>query len=440
MSDWPINPVVDQIYMVNNRVYRFNGNGWDAITNSPYITETRVLEKIAEKVISGANESEVELSGEVPKYISGWSLTSQERKKFDVSKLGIAEGLNFTASSMKKFRKHRSKVTANVSDIRIVCLGDSTTAGQGASTIYGSYPFQLAKILSRLIAPAVMAATPQPASFSPNDTRVVKGSGWTTSGHGVIGGGSFSAPTNASGDLSITFDHDFDTIVVPYWRNTGNGTSQINVDGGSNLGSGIVTSGSNSLQSTSFSVTKGFHQINIKPPTVGTIYILGVEGILSTEKRIQVWNEGRSGARSDTFISNSNVYDGLPTLIYLNPALTTISLGINDAALSTDPVLYANRLVSLITSPPNSSIILLTPPLSSLPPGRGIEFSTYEAMYVPYIYYIADLLNCGLIDWQARLGPYASSSVDGFMNDTVHPNEAGYGDLAQMIGAALLTI
>lgn len=350
---------------------------------------------------------------------------------------------NVNKSTMSKWRRAVARTRANVADSKILCLGDSTTAGQGAATIAGAYPRVLESILGGVV-PVGAIAIPQSTGFAPADDRVVRGTGWTINSAGIVAGGSWTATTAAVGDLVITLPQTFDTITVTFWRRADGGTSQINVDGGANLGAGIVTAGADGMATATFNCAHGTHVINIKPPTVNTVWIMSVQATSSTTKRVYVGNGGRPGALASTYVADGDPTDPDTTIPLLAPDLSIISFGINDAftgGVSKTTAEFGAAMATVAGYCKQSGDVILMPPvLSSLPPGRNIAYTTNEPLYRTVDYVLAGLLGYGVIDWQTRLGPHAAASAAGFMADTVHPNEAGYGDIAAVIYRALLEV
>lgn len=325
-----------------------------------------------------------------------------------------------------------ARVRNGTADGKVFIVGDSTTAGAGANTLAASVPNRLAGLLDSYVCRAGLHSTlgrnnVTAVATDVFDPRVALGAGWTAGNNGA--GGGYSAPTTATGNLSFTPTVPFDTITVYTAVNSGNGTSTVNVDGGASLGT-MTTSGTQALGTHTFTCALGTHTINISPPTVGTIHVLGIEVADSTTRRMRVYNAGYAGQKAAFFTSASlawNTYNWWPVVA---PDLTILNLTINDSNQTglgaTDTATYSSQITSLITRAQATGDCLL---MVGNPTNTEASLQTYRDI----LYGLADTHDCALLDLKDRWQSYAVSNPLGYYADTAHPSAVGYQDIASAL-------
>jgi hypothetical protein len=235
-----------------------------------------------------------------------------------------------------------------------------------------------------------MERTPQALPL-PRSTHVLRSVlEWSISTYGI--GGGFTAATSASGDLSFTPTVSFDRIVVYTATNGSNGTSTINVDGGSSLGS-ILTSRTQALGVHTFTVSAGTHAINITPPTGGTIFILGIEVYTNASPVVRVYNAGKSATKVATVASASLAWEPYNWWATLQPDLTIVNYTINDSnqtgQRATATGTYTSQMTSVIQRAQTYGDCLL---MIGNPTSTEASLQTYRDI----CYSLADTYNCGL--------------------------------------------
>lgn len=347
--------------------------------------------------------------------------------------LTAGSGSNIRSTVLAKARKAYARVRTQGGNMRILCIGDSTTAGFNAASLANTYPHQLMTMLNAYFIPTVAGILFPNSSVT--DTRVATGTGWSVATQHNFGSGWFNGISGAAGTLSFTLPQSFDTIKVYYYKNSGHGTSTINVDGGASLGN-IVGSGSSSLNAATFNCAAGIHTVNITGPSGGQIFIAGIECTLSTASTVTVTNGGRSGYTTLQLSSSTNPYDAQQCYAAYQPDLTIISIGINDATGSLAQATYESRLTTTIGYAQTTGDVILVPPI----PSSGAPYTTFEPQYSASMRTLASSLGCGLVDTEARWVNYTTSNAQGFMSDTLHPNALGYSDMATMIFHAISKI
>lgn len=327
---------------------------------------------------------------------------------------------NIDATKFQKYRRAIGRIRSNTGRGRILFVGDSTTAGSGA-TAATNYPTILRDLLTSYAVPACDGAIwGYDATIA--DTRQAIGSGWTTPGFGGWSRGGWSSASGAAGLLSFSFAHSFDTIDV-YYVTGAYGSTTVNVDGGSSLGT-INSSGSLGLAKATFTCTAGVHTINFTGATGGAFNMVGVEAYSSTVGRMLISNEGGGGATSASTVFGSQAYETFPLFLTYQADLYVICLGINDAGSSVTTSTYAANMTTLINRCKTYGDVLIV----SMPPS-GDARVTLEAQYVTQMRALASSLGCGFLDLYGR---WQGAPAD-YYTDGLHPSRLGYGDWAQAV-------
>jgi lysophospholipase L1-like esterase len=332
---------------------------------------------------------------------------------------------NVVPTNFHKWRKALAKVRTGQANARLLCAGDSTTAGATASTYLKSYPTLLRQLLNAYHVPAVDGGIWGRGGATVTDSRVSVGSGWTAgSATGGWGQGGWSSVQNASGTLSFTFAHSIDTIDV-YYNQFSGGSVTVNVDGGASLGT-INAPGFNIASKQTFTCPPGTHTINITGATGGPFYMAGVEAYLSTSKVVLVSNAGCSSSTSSNWATSGNAGSAYNQFAVYPPDLTLTSLGINDASGSVADTAYDANMRAIIAKAQVSGDVLHMPAI----PSNGAGAVT-EGFYRTKDRLMAADLGCGFLDIAGRWGSYAVSNPLGYYVDSTHPSDLGYSDWAQ---------
>lgn len=316
-------------------------------------------------------------------------------------------------------------------DARLLCVGDSVTAGArgaGTTNAVDSYPARLAGLLNAdsPAAPGIIFGGPMSIV---NDPRVIPGNLWvTTNGlpaydrgwKGQVGGG----------DLSITFTETFDTIIVHHLAGPSvGGISTINVDGGASLGNIPGTSPFLVKLSTTFTCAPGTHTINIASPTGAQLWIVGIEVALSSQRRVLVSNAGRPGTQTAHWIGTAAGVGVQQTIQLAAPDLTIINLTINDATVPASVATVTANLITLLgyVRAAGSDVLFVVPHWCN-----GANFDTWQPQYADAIKGVAASHGHPVYDQRSRPGwsSYAAALSNGFMVDNAHCTPAGYADEA----------
>lgn len=327
---------------------------------------------------------------------------------------------------------------------RIACVGDSTTEGVGATVLANVYPEKLVGLLSSGGYSACDGAIWAHSSWY-TDSRISEGSGWSFWDDQGWGGGTsgvvraWTATTSTAGKLSFTFSHSIDSIRVFYARTTTSGTFTVDV-GGSSLGSAVTANaGGNAAGKTDFTCSAGTHTININPPTVGDVFIMGVEAWLSTAHPILVTNAGSGGSQTVNWALTGLPWRKLQVFDLYQPDLTVISLGINDAISGNSATTVETNLTSIVTKAQLYGDVILCsmiPSKASTPAGTSVLPN--EILYLPKIVNVSNDKSCGLLDLFHAFGESGDvANTNGYMSDSYHPNDSGYSLMASSVYSAI---
>lgn len=347
----------------------------------------------------------------------------------------------FTIANLVGWRKALACVRAGTRDGKVLFVGDSTFTGIGGSTAATiparkALPACLASLCNGLVPSANGLGVPASDLSGAPDNRWTVGTGWTESTLGAASGAAYTG-TAPSGSL-VYADNviSADTFDVYYVTYSGGGTIGVTATGGSTTSQ--PTTGSSAIAKVTVTAASAATTNTITITATGAqVYIVGVEPYLSTTKKMRWGNAGVGSATTTNWVTNASTFGGPGLIRAYAPDLTFISLGINDATAAATSATVAANLQTLITAAQISgSVVLMTMPPSSTGQAAGLN----EPGYLVTIAALAASNGCAFADWYSRFGSYTAANALGLMSDTVHPNDLGYQDTAQMLYAGLASI
>jgi lysophospholipase L1-like esterase len=353
---------------------------------------------------------------------------------------------NISPTMLPKYRYALGSMRDGDRNVRVLKLGDSTTAGFNATNkgLIGNpraknMPVQLAAMLNSYFAPSsahtIFGDSHASVGFSTYDTRMTLGTGW------VIYQGSnnpwfvglFGNSTPSSGNLSFTPTGNVDTFVIWYLTSPGEGTFTCNVDGGSTLAT-VNANAASSLSSVTVTAgSVGAHTLNIqKTSATGVNYIYGIEAYDSTTKCIQIMQMARIGGASGGMLQNNQPYDALNALPILKPDLITIDLTINSWAVTPNetPAQFTSNMQTIINAAKATADVILC---TGVPSRATVASLATQRGIVQALYGLASYNNLPLIDHWSRWGSWEALSPLGMYGtdqDNLHPAYQGYSDKA----------
>lgn len=338
-----------------------------------------------------------------------------------------------TWALLPKWRAALGKVAAATANVKVMCIGDSTTLGfasNGAETGNFrplSFPNQFANMLNSVGIPAhsnSWMGDGNPIFSSDYDDRLSIGNSWTrTFVH--VGGASWTATTDTNA-LSFTPTEPVDTFVVYYLSASGAGTFAMDINGGA-----ATTQSSNAanlIRSVTITGTLGTNTLNIKWDSGGAVYIVGTEAYDSSKKWVSVINAGWSSSTASTWsvalTTGSNVSNALSQT---GADLVLIMLGINDWTSDTPIATFTAAMQVLIDKAvATGDVVIIAPPPSGTDYATAIE----QQAYVDALEQLAEDNDLPFIDIYTRLAPQLTSFNNGMYYEGLHPNGAGYADIA----------
>lgn len=345
-----------------------------------------------------------------------------------------------SALNLPRFLAKLAAVRAGSSDMRILCAGDSTTFGVGATFVTGSWVTTLVSRLATLAPTAYGLAAVQ--NTAAQDTRWTTGSGWAAStAHGFGGDGNSTctawfAVSGTSGNLTFAETRSSsDTYDVYYVRNSGFGTITVTATGGSP----VVQSTAGTLGVAKVTVTAAAaatsNTVTIAP-SGGDVYILGVEPRLAGTRQILVGMAGVSGSTSNGWATvGASAAGSIPYLRAFAPDVTLFCLGINDGGNSRPVTTYLANMRTLVNVAKESGDAF---PMTFMP-SNGTPHTTFEPGYVAGL--IGGQLDAALADvYGAMGGTWAAANAAGYTADSLHPNASGYALVGNLVANAIVLI
>lgn len=362
--------------------------------------------------------------------------------------------INFKASQFTTWKTGRSRVVGNTGRARIVCIGDSTTWGEGggdAATARqnaraNSFPVVMANRLAALgvatNSEGMWASGANFGSMTDADLRNYYIPGWNTVATWTIISGNTMGGTlinNAADTNALTYQPLIAVDTFELWDivNTGLGIITWDVDGGATTQ--LDQNGSVASRRTTIPAgAAGTHTLNIKRVSGGA-YWTGCRAWNSTVNAVDVFNIGRGSSTSADWIVNTVAYSSrqVTTQICSTADLVIIDLTINNEVANTAEATYKSEMQTLINLAlaGGASVMLVTgKPVNpaTCPQSRQDTFARYNRD-------LALLNNLPLLNMKPRYINYTTMVANSLMFNNLHMNKAGYLDLGTFMGDVVNT-
>jgi lysophospholipase L1-like esterase len=357
------------------------------------------------------------------------------------------------APSLSRFKAAANAVKAGTANARILCIGDSTTAGFGAATngtMAAAFPLSYpAKLVDALVAGGLPSLglsmgdgnTASITGYAAYDTRntFADTTNWTMQTAASIGASLITCVSTATQRWIKAFPGTWDTIELVY-INIAAASFPVYINGGGTPVATITpTAGGGTTglpQRALISVPRAANvSVEVGPNTGGKIYISSMDVWDSTAKKALIYNCGWASAKSTDLNVTSATYRTLNMIQFMAPDLMVLNIGINDYAV-TSQANFEAAVTSLVNAARISGDVILCVPNPRTPAGN-------EAAFRGYIQGLANSLGVLLVDNQLAppdgLGPYATASANGDINvDGIHPTGQGYNKMAGFVATKIL--
>lgn len=359
-----------------------------------------------------------------------------------VGQAQMSGALGLTGPSLPRWRKAKANVIAGLARARIVCVGDSTTAGIGAQDSTGRLAQSWTAIMSAMFTKfglpnqfnSVMG-TGNIGAYATYNPKLTQPAGWGASGSDTIGGPLFVNGSTTNGAV-YTPTGNVDTIELYCQKNTGNGILSYQVDAGG--ATQIDQNAADSISKTTIALgSLGAHTLTLARVSGGIVNFYGLIAYDSTAKAVDIINAGRgSGTTTDLCVQTSS-RSPIPALVNLAPDLVVFMMGINDYTPATlvTPAQFAANLLTLYNAWIGTSDMLFVIPPPSAASRQSLDI---QETYMGILRGFATANNCGVLDLRERWLNYDTMNGYGYYFDTVHPNQLGYADMGMAISQALL--
>jgi lysophospholipase L1-like esterase len=333
-------------------------------------------------------------------------------------------------------------VSGGTRNAKLLFYGESTTAGayaDGSNVWTGalalSYPVDTAASLPGAATSTYTGTQGVPAGqqniYDPQFTS--SASNWNIGGNGEeIGYASLFNFTNTD-PLSFVPTTPFDTLDLYYESKSILGSYTVDIDGESTTTINQDTS-TDKLNEVKISTTLGTHTIDFTRSS-GYAGILSFATYNSAQKQITTFVAGWSGGVAANLSSTANgPQDSLNALQFIAPDLTILMIGNNDMNASTSISTFTTDVQNIITAAKASGdIILVTDaPIAASNIGGQAPLAEQQE-YVNALISLAQSNGVNLVNLYQLWGSYTQANANGWMANTVHPNAAGYAQIANAV-------
>jgi lysophospholipase L1-like esterase len=371
------------------------------------------------------------------------------RKLLALGTAGVLSGLPRRAEALRahetffrmpNWAAGKAAVAAGTRNAKLAIIGDSTTAGFGANSDRwaGAQSLAFPTALASLISNASIQSwfgdqgTNTNAWWMAYDARVSETENWRLYSQG-IGGGLHGEVSPFTDTLSFTPTKQVDTFIIYYSQASANGTFTWNINGGSDTS---INSGGTPTQikTTTATGTLGSNTLNIQRSSGGSVYIIGVIACNSAVKEISILNFGIGAVNIAALASNAVPWGTYQMIGTLAPDLSIIDCTINDWAAGTDVATFTANTQSLITKCKSVGDVLL---VTGNPISTAVTSIAQQQLYISAYLALGSANSVNVINMTQRLGSYAAANTNGWMLNIIHPNRAGYTQIARIIAGLL---
>ncbi|GMB82773.1 hypothetical protein NN6n1_35560 [Shinella zoogloeoides] len=340
---------------------------------------------------------------------------------------------------------------------RILCLGDSTTAGLGAYSTgmsanekAGSYPTALCGLMTSrgsFASWSSLVGSQNAPNIAQYDTRCTFGAGWGLDyivSNQTMGAFMFRSAT-ANGKFNFAPLNQCDTFEFYSARRLTSGnaaliTSINDIDKTSVSVVGDSTDPGYFVKTT-VSAALGANVFNVRSSVTDNtqLHFAGIVGYNSAVKEVTVLNGGWSNAKVGDFNNGQTLATSpLRSIALYNPDLAIINLGINDWGIAspTPNVTWQSNMQAIIDTciASGADVMLVVPNAIG-----GLYGPSFDAR-AGLVEEMAIRNGVRLLDIRNVLGSYTAANAAGDMRDVIHPNATGYSKIATAIADVIMPV
>lgn len=333
---------------------------------------------------------------------------------------------------------------------KILFIGDSNVAGQGAGTGVNnttnarikSFPVIAAAKLNSKVSKATVDSffgdqniTPAGGPLPAYDPRISFGTGWAADvTPATLGGRWITVAGVSAGDLVFSPAGAFDRFTVFYPTAPGASSSlTVKVDG---AGVGTINqAAANSYASTTFSTTLGAHAIGFNNATAGQAFVAGVMCWSSADPGIVMLQAGWCGCVAGDLLNMSLPWEPMGAMSVVQPDLTVVYCTINDCNANTSLATYSANMEMIVQQAANTGDVLIVGGFPSN--GPNTYNGTLDA-YMAALHSIAANHSAGIIDLRDEFGiNWTIANQRGYTADSNHPSIGGHAMIGGIIADAV---
>jgi lysophospholipase L1-like esterase len=364
---------------------------------------------------------------------------------------------NFKTTQFSKLKAAAARVSAGTGRGKIVCIGDSTTFGEGSGSggngrvgcMPKGWPAKLAASLTSLGLPAVnenkigsSGIGTTTVTIAENRNSVKPGfnpasSGWVLSTSTTAGGVLFTNTADTTSVLSYTPPIAVSKFELIDLTISTAGSITYNVDGGSETV--LSQAGASTLRRTIIDCgSLGSHTLNVKR-VAGTAFVVGVRAWDDTTKAFDIWNLGNCVSQTSDWIGTANPWSSLSaaTSYCADADLVIIDLTINNSLLSPSSynTTYPTQMQSIINAARSGGADVLL--MTGNPSRVDIIADSVQQQFRQALKDIATANDLPMIDQYAKYTDWVTLNTAGWMFNANHPNELQYADLGAFLASSL---
>lgn len=371
----------------------------------------------------------------------------------------VAGQFNFKTSQFTKTKAAIARVSGGTGRGKIICVGDSTTFGEGSGTggngrvgcMPKSWPAKLAASLTALGIAAVNENKTASSGISTTTVTITENrnsvkpgfnpasSGWILSTSTAAGGCLFTNTADTTSVLSYAPTINVSKFeLIDLTVSTG-GSITYNVDGGSETV--LSQAGSSTLRSTIIDCgSLGAHTLNVKR-VAGNAFVVGVRAWDDTAKAFDIWNLGNCVSQTSDWITTANPWSALNavTTYCADADLVIIDLTINNALLSPTSynTTYPTQMQSIINAAKagGADVLLMT----GNPSRVDIIADSVQQQFRQALRTLATTNDLPMIDQYSKYTDWVTLNAMGWMFNANHPNELQYADLGAFLASSIKT-